>query len=91
MARIELGGSLFTEPLTVRPTVVSADRQVATVMMTDPPRAEDGTVKLLPGASVTVGFMLSDDSVKSVRFQVLDGETDAVLYASKDVPVRLAL
>lgn len=91
MARIELGGTLFTEALSVRPTVVSADRQVATVMMTDPPRADDGTVKLQPGSTVTVGFMLSDDAVKSVRFQVLDGETDAVLYASKDVPVRLAL
>lgn len=91
MARIELGGTLFTEALSVRPTVVSADRQVATVMMTDPPRADDGTVRLQPGTTVTVGFMLSDDAVKSVRFQVLDGETDAVLYASKDVPVRLAL
>jgi PglZ domain len=91
MARIELGGTLFTEALNVRPAVVSADRQVATVMMTDPPRADDGTVKVQPGATVTVGFMLSDDAVKSVRFQVLDGDTDAVLYASKDVPVRLAL
>ena len=91
MARIEYGGMLFTEGLTVRPSVVSADRQVATVMMTDPPRAEDGTVRLERGSVVTVGFMLSDDAVKSVRFQILDGQTDAVLYASKDVPVRLSL
>jgi hypothetical protein len=91
MARVEFAGTLFAGSVSVRPAVVSADRQVATVMMTDPPRAADGTVRLEPGAAVTIGFMLSDDAVKSVRFQVLDGETDAVLYASKDVPVRLSL
>jgi hypothetical protein len=39
-----------------------------------------------------VAFMLTDDEVKSVGIQILDAETDAVLYLSpKDIPVRLGV
>jgi hypothetical protein len=83
--------SLFSTDRTVRVVVVHDDRQVATIGMTDPPREPDGAIKLGPKTTVTIGFMLTDDSVPSIRIQVLDGETDAVLHQSKDLPVRLGV
>ena len=53
---------------------------------------EDGRLTLSPGVQATVAFMLTDDEVETVRIQVLDAETDAVLYLSpKDIPVRLGV
>jgi hypothetical protein len=50
---------------------------------------EEGRLKLEPGRRATVGFILADDTVTSVRIQVLDAETDAIFYMSpKDIPVR---
>jgi ABC-type multidrug transport system fused ATPase/permease subunit len=40
----------------------------------------DGVLTLPPAVKATVGFMLTDDTVKHVRIQVLDAETDAILY-----------
>ena len=51
---------------------------------------EDGEVLLEPGKSVTAVLMLTDDTIQTLRIQVLDADTDAVLYKSpKDVPVRV--
>ena len=44
--------------------------------------AAAGTLTLEPGVTVSVGFMLTDDSVSAVRLVVLDPATDAELYRS---------
>lgn len=89
--RIELGNSLFSAARSIRPTVVSGDRQVASIGMSDPPKEPDGSIRLEPRKTAMVGFLLRDDEAKSIRIQILDGETDAVLYSSKDIPVRLGV
>jgi hypothetical protein len=51
-----------------------------------------GTVALVPSTPVTIGFMLTDDTVESVRLVVVDPATDAELYRSPaDIPVRLGV
>jgi DNA-binding response OmpR family regulator len=51
---------------------------------------EGGEVLLEPRKSVTAVLMLTDDTIQTLRIQVLDAGTDAVLYESpKDVPVRV--
>ena len=54
--------------------------------------ATTGTLTLSPGTPVNVGFMLTDDSVGSMRLVVLDPATDAELYRSPhDIPVNLGV
>ena len=53
---------------------------------------EGCVVSVERGKPVTVGFLLSDEAARSLRFQVLDAETDAVLFRSpKDIPVKLGV
>ena len=76
----------------VRPVAIVGNRQVAVAKITMAGSVENGEVLISPNAGVTVGLMLTDDTVKALRIQVLDAETDAVLYQSpKDIPVRLAM
>jgi hypothetical protein len=93
--QIELGGSaksLFEAARVVRPLVVAGDRQVAKVGVAVGAILDDGRLRLEPSTAVTVGFILTDDTVRAVRIQVLDAETDAFLYVSpKDIPVRLGV
>ena len=79
--------------MTVRPLLMSAGKQVGAVGMAVDAELDrvTGCVKLEPNKSVTVAFLLSDDSVTSLRIVVLDPTTDAELYASPtDIPVRLS-
>jgi PglZ domain len=92
---IQLDGnnlSLFPSELVVRPLLISSGKQVGGVGMAinaDLDRAT-GCVKLQPGKPVTVAFLLSDESVASLRIVVQDPATDAELYRSpNDIPVRL--
>jgi hypothetical protein len=93
--RIELGGAsknLFENARKLRPLVLSDDKPVARAAIATGAPLEDGRLTLGPGVQATVAFMLTDDEVKTVRIQVLDAETDAVLYLSpKDIPVRLGV
>jgi hypothetical protein len=93
--RIELGGSaksLFENARKVRPLVLSDERPVARAAIATDAMLEEGRLTLVPGTQATVAFMLTDDTVKHVRIQVLDADTDAVLYLSpKDIPVRLGV
>jgi hypothetical protein len=93
--QIELGGaakSLFENARKVRPLVLSDNRPVAQVSIATGAVLEGGRLTLVPGSRATVGFLLTDDTVKHVRIQVADAETDAVLYLSpKDIPVRLGV
>jgi len=94
---IEIGlgagaGGFFAEPRRVRPIGVVSGRQVAVAKMTGAGAIENGEVLVGPSQTVTVGLILTDDEVQSLRIQVLDADTDAVLFESpKDVPVRLAM
>ncbi|WP_213670189.1 PglZ domain-containing protein [Roseococcus pinisoli] len=92
---IELGSGgkgLFDAARTVRPVVLAGERIVAKAGVAVGAVLEDGRLTLEPGKRANVGFILTDDTVTSVRIQILDAETDAVLYTSaKEVPVRLGV
>lgn len=86
------GGGLFAEPRQVRPVAVFDGRQVAAAKMTSFGAIEDGIVVVEPGSSINVAFLLTDDQVEKLKIQVLDAQTDAVLYTSPaDIPVRLGV
>ena len=93
VVEMELGagaGGFFAESRKVRPIAVVGSRQVAATKMSSAGPVEGGEVLLEPGKSVTAVLMLTDDTIQALRIQVLDADTDAVLYESpKDVPVRV--
>jgi hypothetical protein len=95
LVEIALGagaGGLFAEPRRVRPMAVAGSRQVASAKMTTTGPIENGEVRLEPNQPTTVALVLTDDTIPAVRIQVLDADTDAVLFqSSKDIPVRLAI
>jgi hypothetical protein len=94
---IQLDGkalSLFSKELVVRPLLISSGKQVGGVGMAIDAELDraTGCVKLQPGKPVTVAFLLSDESVPSLRLVVQDPTTDAELYRSPtDIPVRLGV
>lgn len=92
---IALGGSsggMFAEARRVRPVAICDGREVAAAKMTSNGAVEDGVVVVEPGKAINVAFLLSDDQVTTLKIQVLDADTDAVLYASPDaIPVRLGV
>ncbi len=94
---LQLGGqnlALFANVMAVRPLLMSAGKQVGAVGMaigTELDRAS-GCVTLEAGKPVTVAFLLSDESISSLRVIVQDPATDAELYRSPtDIPVRLGV
>lgn len=85
--------SLAVESVTVQPILMSGERQVGEAGMAlgaDHDRSA-GTIVLTPGVESTVGFILDDDAVSSIRIVVLDPTTDADVYRSADVPVQLGV
>lgn len=85
-------GGLFAEPRRVRPVAIAEGREVASAKMTSTGPIEDGVLIVEPGASINVAFLLTDDEVEALKIQVLDAETDAVLYTSPAaIPVRLGV
>jgi hypothetical protein len=94
---IQLDGkalSLFSKELVVRPLLVSSGKQVGGVGMAIDADLDQATgcVKLQPGKPATIAFLLSDESVPSLRIVVQDPTTDAGLYRSaNDIPVRLGV
>ena len=82
------------EPPPVRPVLISEGREVGTVGMAvgaDLDRTS-GVVALATGAEATIGFVLDDDSIDSVRVVIVDPTSDAELYRSpNDIPVRLGV
>jgi hypothetical protein len=89
-----LHGDLLAGERLVRPLLVSDGRQVGAVGMaigTELHR-ETGCVRLQPEGLATVAFLLSDETVSSLRVVVQDPETDAELYRSPaEIPVRLGV
>jgi hypothetical protein len=94
---LQLGGqnlSLFSSAMMVRPLLMSSGKQVGGVGMAIEAELDraTGCVKLQPGKPITVAFLLSDESVASLRVVVQDPTTDAELYRSPtDIPVRLGV
>jgi hypothetical protein len=86
--------TLGASKIVVRPMLMSAGRQVGTVGMAVDAEFDraTGCVTLDPSRPVTVAFLLSDESVASLRVVVQDPTTDAELYRSPtDIPIRLGL
>ncbi len=89
---VGLSGTLFAKARMLRPLALDGDRQVALAKMSSVGAIENGIVAVEPGKPVTVGFLLTDDQIASLRIQVLDAETDAILYVSpKDIPLSLGV
>jgi hypothetical protein len=94
---LKLGGqnlSLFASGMVVRPLLMSSGKQVGAVGMAIGAELDraTGCVTLLPDKPITVGFLLSDDSVASLRVVVQDPATDAdVVPPTVDIPVRLGI
>ena len=94
---IQLDGknlSLFSTELVVRPLLISSGKQVGDVGMAINAEFDQGTgcIKLQPGKPVTVAFLLSDESIDSLRIVVQNPTTAAELYRSpNDIPVRLGV
>jgi hypothetical protein len=85
---------LGASEIVVRPLLMSAGRQVGTVGMAVNAEFDraTGCVRLEPNRPVTIAFLLSDESVASLRIVVLDPANDAELYRSAiDIPIRLGL
>jgi len=98
--KLRTGGvnlALFASATTVRPLLLSADKQVgvgkqvgkACLAIDAEYDATTGCVTLQPGKTATVAFQLSDDSVTSLHVVVLDPTTDAELYRSNEIPVQV--
>jgi hypothetical protein len=93
---LQIGGqnlSLFSSSMMVRPLLMSSGKQVGVAgMAIDAELDRAGCVKLQAGKAVTLAFLLSDESVSSLRVVIQDPATDAELYRSPtDIPVRLGV
>jgi hypothetical protein len=87
-------GANIESAVQVRPLLMAAGKQVGAVGMAVDAQFDrtTGTVRLEPNKPVTVAFLLSDESVMSLRVVVQDPTTDAELYRSPtDIPVRLGV
>jgi hypothetical protein len=93
--KVELTGvakGLFDQTLVVRPLVVGEGHEVAQAALAVGGELQGGRLALQPQTPVSVGFILTDESVSSAQIQILDAETDRVLWASDAaIPVKLGL
>jgi hypothetical protein len=81
---------LFAQARRVRPVAIAGSRLVAAAKMTMTGPIENGEVVIEPNKAVTVGLILTDDTIQALRLQVFDADTEAVLYESpQDIPVRV--
>ncbi len=89
--QLTLGGATT---MVVRPVLMSAGRQVGFAGMAIGAELDraTGCVTLEPNTPIAIGFMLTDDSVSSLRVVIQDPVTDAELYRSPaEIPVKLGL
>jgi hypothetical protein len=93
--KVELTGvakGLFDQTLVVRALVVSEGHEVAQAALAVGGDLHGGRLALQPQTPVSVGFILTDETASSAQIQILDAETDRVLWASDgDIPVKLGL
>ncbi|MEU5880833.1 PglZ domain-containing protein [Spirillospora sp. NPDC047279] len=85
---------LGTTGTAVRAMLISNGNQVGMVGMVAGAEFDRATerIQLESDSATTVGFQLSDDTADSLQIVVLDPETDAELFRSRDkIPVRLGV
>lgn len=75
--------------LKVRPVLMAGSQEVGDVGMVVGADKEGPSVKLPPGGKATLALKLASDACESVRFVVHDPETDAVLWQSDEMLVKL--
>ncbi len=93
---LQLGGpelGLFSSAMTVRPLLVAAGKEVGVAgwCVEGGLDQTSGNLTVHAGKVVTVAMLLQDDSVASLRLVVQDPSTDAELYRSAEIPVRLGV
>lgn len=94
---MELGSNklaLYSTDTMIRPLLVSGGRQVGAVGMAVDAELDrvTGCVTLHPQKTATVAFLLTDESVSSVKVVVQDPTTDSELFRSPgDIPVQLGV
>ncbi|ODT04862.1 MAG: hypothetical protein ABS52_01535 [Gemmatimonadetes bacterium SCN 70-22] len=94
---LQFGGEnlpVFQSSRNVRPLLMSGAKQVGAVGMAIDAELDraTGMIALDSSKTAVVAFLLSDESVESVRVVVQDPTTDAELYRSpRDIPVRLGV
>jgi hypothetical protein len=95
----QLGGAQLTlgnDSRVVKPLLVAKGRQVGAAAMTNDPADLDrttGQVTLHLGTPVTVAFLLTDaeHEILALRVVVQDPVTDAELYRSPEIPLKLGV
>ncbi len=92
--RIHVDGGLFQrDPVPLRPVLVSGGEQVGHVGMAHD-AAHDrttGCVSVQPRIEASVGMMLTNDNCDSLRIVIQDPSTDAILFETDDLPVKLGI
>jgi hypothetical protein len=86
--------SLLGGEVPIKPLLLSNQKQVGHVGLSLGGEYDRATGSVVIGSTgeVTVGFVLDDDQVTSVRIVVVDPVTDATLYRSPaDIPVQLGV
>ncbi len=86
--------SLLGADLPVKPLLLSDERPAGHVGLALGGEHDQTTGTVLMGSSgeVTIGFVLDDDQVASIRIVIVDPATDAQLYRSPtDIPVQLGV
>jgi hypothetical protein len=89
---VTLQGDLLSGDQMVLPLLMSGGRQVGRVGMAVDAELDrvTGCVRLVANKPVTVAFLLSDESVTSLRVILQDPSNDAELYRSPaEIPIRL--
>lgn len=90
--RVTMGGNLFSADLApVRIVLIAGGEQAGQAEMAVNAEfdRQTGCVKLKPGVEANVGIMLTLEECPPVRVVVLDPATDAVLYESAEMPVKV--
>ncbi|MBM2813057.1 MAG: hypothetical protein HW416_3816 [Chloroflexi bacterium] len=93
---LQAGGqspSLLSGPMVVRPLLMAEGRQVGAVGMAVDAELDvaTGCVTLQPGKPATVALLLADEAARSVSVVIQDPATDAELYRSPEMSVRLGV
>ena len=92
---ITVQAGLFSEgPVALRPLILCGGEQAGEAGMAHPEECFDRSTKCLhvePGATVSVGMMLTKDDCTTVRIAIQDPATDAVLAQSDEIPVKLVI
>jgi len=92
--RVYIEKDLFLkDPIPLRIALLSEGEQVGQVgMAIDAEFDRDaGLVSVLPGKEASVGMMLTREDCKTIRIIIQDPTTDAVLYQSEEIPVKLGI